>query len=348
MTAHPSLPVWQNFKHDGWVMWDVFHVQLDVKRSREFPVIVPLDNLRPLLGVTDTEELAERVSKAVQDQVAKLKLWRFSSWQQLPPAASISCCWADRSTVRASLRPEAAVPRLVHQLQQAGWPPQHAAATAAALCRSRLQLLLVGQLPGLAELAHSRSSGSRGVPRRGSSPGSAEPRERLAVLQLGHRPSLQMLTLAAGKLPDVATARQAAVALLSVGLPQQAAESLASAAVQLMLSGAAANPIDVALAPPRKPEWVLLLQQATKVLSACQPGMEAARLTASAAELQLCLAGLQEFGRLVSGVHPCAVFNCLMALEAAASEYAASGADDAPRCYHAQRGRQAGRRHPTG
>jgi hypothetical protein len=41
-------------------------VQLDVKRSRKFPVTVPLLNLRPLLGVTDTEELAERVSKAVQ------------------------------------------------------------------------------------------------------------------------------------------------------------------------------------------------------------------------------------------------------------------------------------------
>jgi hypothetical protein len=44
----------------------VFQVQLDVKRSRKFPVTVPLLNLRPLLGVTDTEELAERVSKAVQ------------------------------------------------------------------------------------------------------------------------------------------------------------------------------------------------------------------------------------------------------------------------------------------
>lgn len=60
----------------------------------------------------------------VQDQVSRLSagLWRFSSWQQLPPAASISVCRADRSTVRASLRPQAVVPRLVHQLQQAGWP----------------------------------------------------------------------------------------------------------------------------------------------------------------------------------------------------------------------------------
>jgi hypothetical protein len=23
MAAHPSLPAWQNFKHDGWVLWDV-------------------------------------------------------------------------------------------------------------------------------------------------------------------------------------------------------------------------------------------------------------------------------------------------------------------------------------
>jgi hypothetical protein len=44
----------------------VFQVQLDVKRSRKFPVTVPLHNLRPLLGITDTEELAERVSKALQ------------------------------------------------------------------------------------------------------------------------------------------------------------------------------------------------------------------------------------------------------------------------------------------
>jgi hypothetical protein len=23
MAAHPSLPIWQSFKHDGWVLWDV-------------------------------------------------------------------------------------------------------------------------------------------------------------------------------------------------------------------------------------------------------------------------------------------------------------------------------------
>lgn len=44
----------------------VLHVQLDVKRSRKFPVTVPLHNLRPLLNITDTEGLADKISKAVQ------------------------------------------------------------------------------------------------------------------------------------------------------------------------------------------------------------------------------------------------------------------------------------------
>jgi hypothetical protein len=51
-------------------------VQLDVKRSRKFSVTVPLLNLRPLLGVTDTEELAERVSKAVQVGLRLVQLQR--------------------------------------------------------------------------------------------------------------------------------------------------------------------------------------------------------------------------------------------------------------------------------
>eukprot|EP00878_Enallax_costatus_P023617 GHUV01025124.1.p1 GENE.GHUV01025124.1~~GHUV01025124.1.p1 ORF type:complete len:143 (+),score=31.48 GHUV01025124.1:506-934(+) len=78
IAAHPSL--WPHFIRDGWAVWDVrctlarilrlppqvFHVQLDVKRSRRFPVTVPLHNLRPLLNITDTEGLADRLSKAVQ------------------------------------------------------------------------------------------------------------------------------------------------------------------------------------------------------------------------------------------------------------------------------------------
>jgi hypothetical protein len=171
---------------------------------------------------------------------------------------------------------------------------------------------------------------------------------------------------------------------LSVGLPQQSADSLAPAAVQLMFLGAAADPSSVSFSVPGKPGWVLLLQQATKVLlrlhtlqrlcmcittttqqqqqqqqeaddlkctaprllrqlrllqpppelcqvlSACCAGMEAAWPAASAAELQLCLTGLQDFGRVISSskCSPATVFNCLMALEAAASEYAAASAED--------------------
>jgi hypothetical protein len=70
-----------------------------------------------------------------------------------------------------------------------------------------MQLLLAGQLPGLAELAQSRSSSGSCIPRRASSPGSGEPRERLAALQLGRQPSRHVLAAAAGKLPDTATAR---------------------------------------------------------------------------------------------------------------------------------------------
>lgn len=44
----------------------VFQVQVDVKRSRKFPVTVALHNLRPLLHITDTEGLADRLGKAVQ------------------------------------------------------------------------------------------------------------------------------------------------------------------------------------------------------------------------------------------------------------------------------------------
>jgi hypothetical protein len=165
-------------------------------------------------------------------------------------------------------------------------------------------------------------------------------------------------------------------------MSQQAAERLAPAAVQLMFLGAAADPSSVTFSVPGKPGWVLLLQQATKVLlrlhtlqrlcmctsataqqqeqeqhdvctgtaqrvpqqlrllqpppellqvlSACHASMEAAWPAASAAELQLCLTGLQEFGRVVSSSKssPATMVSCLMALEAAASEYAAASAED--------------------
>jgi hypothetical protein len=39
---------------------------MDDKRSRRFPVTVPLHNLRGLLNITDTEGLAEAVSKQIQ------------------------------------------------------------------------------------------------------------------------------------------------------------------------------------------------------------------------------------------------------------------------------------------
>lgn len=88
--------------------------------------------LRIVTADVSQHALLTHAAAAVQDQVAKLKPWRFGSWQHLPPAASISCCRANRSAVCARLRPEAVVPRLVHQLQQAGWPPQLAATDAAA------------------------------------------------------------------------------------------------------------------------------------------------------------------------------------------------------------------------
>jgi hypothetical protein len=72
-----------------------------------------------------------------------------------------------------------------------------------------MQLLLAGQLPNLAELAQSRSSSGTFLPRRASSPGSGEPRERLAALQLNKQQSRTLLEVQAlaGKLPDLATAR---------------------------------------------------------------------------------------------------------------------------------------------
>jgi hypothetical protein len=108
----------------------VFQAQLDVRRSRRFPVLVPMHNLRTILGTSDAEGLADRVSRALQERVAHAQhnLWRADSWQQLPPAASISVCRADGASIRAALRPQVVVPRMVRHLQQAGWPPVAATA----------------------------------------------------------------------------------------------------------------------------------------------------------------------------------------------------------------------------
>lgn len=106
-------------------LMQVFNAQLDVRRSRRFPVYVGMHNLRPILAISDAEGLAERVSRALQDKLLHLQhnLWRYDSWQELPPAASISVCRADGASIRAGLRPQAVVPHLVAQLQQLGWPP---------------------------------------------------------------------------------------------------------------------------------------------------------------------------------------------------------------------------------
>lgn len=105
----------------------VIPVQLDVGRSRRFPVVVPMHSLRRILATSDAEGLAERVSRALQCRLtyASKNLWRYDNWQQLPPAATIFSCRSDGASLRASLRPQLMVPRLVHLLQQAGWPQEH-------------------------------------------------------------------------------------------------------------------------------------------------------------------------------------------------------------------------------
>lgn len=66
-------------------------------------------------------------------------------------------------------------------------------------------MLADGKLPLLAALAPGGSSSS--IPRRMSSPGSGEPRERLQRLQLGSPAALHMAATTARKLPDWDTAR---------------------------------------------------------------------------------------------------------------------------------------------
>lgn len=150
--------------------------------------------------------------------------------------------------------------------------------------------------------------------------------------------------------------RSAGSQLVGLGLGQQLADGLAPVAVRLMLLGAAADPSQVTFSLPGKPGWVLLLQQAARVvarlhalqqvcscsfggqpeggqqhaeleqlevLSACSAAMEAAWPAVGSAELQLCLAGLQEVPKAVtsSKCSAAVLFKCLIMLEAAATEY---------------------------
>jgi hypothetical protein len=112
----------------------VIPVELDAGRSRRFPVCVPLQQLRRRLATSDAEGLAERVSSALQEQLARVAatLYRHDSWVTMPPAAALGVCRADGGCVRATLRPPAVVPHLVQQLQATGWPPTHTAGNATA------------------------------------------------------------------------------------------------------------------------------------------------------------------------------------------------------------------------
>lgn len=180
-----------------------------------------MHNLRSILGTSDAEGLAERTSRALQEQVehAANSLWRYDSWQQLPPAASISICRADGASIRAAPRPQAVVPRLVHQLQRAGWPPQlptvapaateagnqhsptsqHGGAGAAAALPSGL-LHAVQQCQHRQGLVHEQQvSQLRHLSGYKPAPQAARP----------WRANLTALQAAAGKLPDEDTARWA-------------------------------------------------------------------------------------------------------------------------------------------
>lgn len=92
-----------------------------------------MHNLRTILSTSDAEGLADRVSRVLQERVAHAQrnLWRAQTWQQLPPCASISVCRADGASIRAALRPQVVVPRMVQQLQHADWPPVSAQAAVA-------------------------------------------------------------------------------------------------------------------------------------------------------------------------------------------------------------------------
>jgi hypothetical protein len=146
------------------------------------------------------------------------------------------------------------------------------------------------------------------------------------------------------------------------------ADQLSLAAVRLMYIRAAADPSSLTFSTPGKPGWLLVLQQSVKVLANlhtmqllhgiaqdCHPVhcdlsnlandarsppacagramLEMSWRAASAAELQMCLAGLLEFCDLLYGLRAmtvAALYACMTALEAAASEYACSAWAQAP------------------
>lgn len=203
----------------------VFHAaQLDVRRSRRFPALVPMHNLRTILATADAEGLAERVSRALQDRLHKAhnSLWRHDTWQQLPPAASMTICRADGASIRAALRPQAVVPRLVQQLQQTGWPqcqlpgslqqviPPDCSSTSSRadplldsqpgllqvlhLCQHRMHLLHTQQLP---QLQHLRGACTP-VPGLDKTQGAAAASKKAAGCW---RPNMTAVQAAAAKLP---------------------------------------------------------------------------------------------------------------------------------------------------
>jgi hypothetical protein len=147
VAAHPSLWSPDQARHN-WALGGiraslahilrlpplVFNAQLDARRSPRFPACVFMHNLRSILGTSDAAGLAETSSSVLQDRLTAVKqnLWRYDCWQDVPPEASMSVCRADGFSIRARLHPRVVVPRLLRQLQQAGWPPPPGGATGAA------------------------------------------------------------------------------------------------------------------------------------------------------------------------------------------------------------------------
>lgn len=138
IAAHPSLWPTAQARHN-WALGGiracladilrlpplVFNAHLDARRSPRFPACVFMHNLRSILGTSDAAGLAETTSSVQQDRLALVKqnLWRYECWQDVPPEASMRVCRADGFIIRAALQPRVVVPRLLRQLQQAGWPP---------------------------------------------------------------------------------------------------------------------------------------------------------------------------------------------------------------------------------
>jgi hypothetical protein len=106
-----------------------------------------MHNLRTILATSDAEGLADRVSRALQDRVAQAQhnMWRYDSWQELPPAASISICRADGAVLRAALRPQAVVAGPNQASQQARKPQQQAPASSAVMSTSAEILRMLKQ-----------------------------------------------------------------------------------------------------------------------------------------------------------------------------------------------------------